>query len=242
MAAEYDYDENDADYAANLLMANLGIGRLPNTNNSIYGKSQFSPVQEQRDEDVFTQYDTSPVPLTVIPTSSTQAQRPRTVAAGYREYPASRGQERLGKMTVMFRDGTLYNYYDVTPGEWEGFRNSISKGRPWLNKSNKFQSIDGTFVRSGRNHGRADTSNMSEEVAKTYWKVARLAQVRYSNERAITHTINKPKRGAAGPSMESKKFTGGYVPLNARKKAGLTSRKRRPGANPSNGGTNPYKG
>jgi hypothetical protein len=30
-------------------------------------------------------------------------------------------------MTVVFRDGTFYNYYQVTPGEWEAFHASYSK-------------------------------------------------------------------------------------------------------------------
>lgn len=65
--------------------------------------------------------DTSPAPLTIVPTNTTNPQRPRTVAAGY-----DRTREVI---TVVFRDGTFYNYYNVSYREWQGFRMSRSKGR-----------------------------------------------------------------------------------------------------------------
>jgi hypothetical protein len=64
--------------------------------------------------------DTSPADLTVVPTSTTNYQRPRTVAAGY--------DEDEEKLTVMFRDGTLYNYYEVDENEWKAFKANRSKG------------------------------------------------------------------------------------------------------------------
>lgn len=64
--------------------------------------------------------DTSPADLTLVPTSSTNPERPRTVAAGY--------DEDEEKLTVMFRDGTLYNYYEVSKGEWQAFKANRSKG------------------------------------------------------------------------------------------------------------------
>jgi KTSC domain len=70
--------------------------------------------------DIF-EYDTSPAPLTVIPTSSIYPKRPRTVAAGYDE--ADR------KLTVVFRDGTYYNYYAVSPDRWRSFASAPSKGQ-----------------------------------------------------------------------------------------------------------------
>jgi hypothetical protein len=64
--------------------------------------------------------DTSPADLTMSPTSTTNPKRPRTVAAGY--------DEEEEKLTVMFRDGTLYNYYEVDENEWRVFKNNRSKG------------------------------------------------------------------------------------------------------------------
>jgi hypothetical protein len=105
---------------------------------------------------------------TNIPTSSTNYSRPRTVAAGY-------DPERQ-TMTVVFRDGTFYNYYEVTPGEWRAFKASISKGNPWLNRANKNQGSDGLFV--GKPRGQADVSNISPQVRELLYRVVRTQQVR----------------------------------------------------------------
>jgi hypothetical protein len=64
--------------------------------------------------------DTSPADITVVPTSTTNPNRPRTVAAGY--------DEEEEKLTVVFRDGTFYNYYEVSGGEWATFKANRSKG------------------------------------------------------------------------------------------------------------------
>lgn len=61
-----------------------------------------------------------PAPIQVVPTSTTNPQRPRTVAAGY--------DGRRGVLTVVFRDGTFYNYYSVDESEWEAFKAEWSKG------------------------------------------------------------------------------------------------------------------
>jgi hypothetical protein len=69
------------------------------------------------------------VALTDIPTSSTNYKRPRTVAAGYDVETAT--------VTVVFRDGTFWNYQHITPDTWIAFHNSISKGKGFINKKNK---------------------------------------------------------------------------------------------------------
>lgn len=65
--------------------------------------------------------------LSVIPTSTTDPERPRTIAAGY--------DRRTQTLSVLFRPnsggsnvGGPYNYYGVTPKEWQNFRAAISKG------------------------------------------------------------------------------------------------------------------
>lgn len=65
--------------------------------------------------------------LTVIPTSTTNPARPRTIAAGY--------DSRTQTLSVLFRgdsggsnEGQPYNYYGVSPREWQNFRGAISKG------------------------------------------------------------------------------------------------------------------
>jgi len=63
----------------------------------------------------------APAPLSLVPTSTTNPERPRTVAAGY-------DRER-SVLTVVFRDGTYYNYYEVTTNEWQDFKRRVSKGK-----------------------------------------------------------------------------------------------------------------
>ena len=69
--------------------------------------------------------DKSPSPLTVVPTSTTNPQRPRTVAAGF-QATSPNGD---GKLTVVFRDATFYNYYNVPLRVWQGFKTAPSKGQ-----------------------------------------------------------------------------------------------------------------
>jgi hypothetical protein len=52
-------------------------------------------------------------------TSTTNPERPRTRTAGY--------DRKNFILTVQFRDGTVWNYYDVNPRLWDDFRDSASK-------------------------------------------------------------------------------------------------------------------
>lgn len=63
---------------------------------------------------------TEPAEISIAPTTTKYPERPRTVAAGY-------DVERK-VLTVVFRDGTYYNYYKVSESEWEGFVRNYSKG------------------------------------------------------------------------------------------------------------------
>lgn len=58
--------------------------------------------------------------LTQIPTSTTNFKRPRTLAAGWNRHSRT--------LSVIFRDGTPYNYYGVNHDTWNKFRAAISKG------------------------------------------------------------------------------------------------------------------
>jgi hypothetical protein len=64
--------------------------------------------------------------LTLKPTSTTNPSRPRTVAAGY--------DRKMFVLTVVFPDGTWYNYYDVPENMWNEFKSAESKGR-YMNMS-----------------------------------------------------------------------------------------------------------
>lgn len=109
--------------------------------------------------------DDSPAPLTVVPTSTTDYERPRTVAAGY-----DADEEKL---TVVFRDGTFYNYYEVTESEWEAFKANRSKG------AIIYRMLD------FKPRGPADDSSVSQEARAAYYRYARAAQV---------HVKGKPKK------------------------------------------------
>jgi len=53
-------------------------------------------------------------------TSTSNPDRPRTLAAGW--------DKNTGTMTVVFRDRTWYNYYNVPEEIWDEFRGAPSKG------------------------------------------------------------------------------------------------------------------
>lgn len=63
--------------------------------------------------------DTALFPYT--PTPSINPPRPRTQAAGY-----SKDTQTL---RIKFRDGAVYEYYDVPPNVWRNFRRWVSPGR-----------------------------------------------------------------------------------------------------------------
>ena len=71
------------------------------------------------------------------PTTSTDPSRPRTTSAGY-DYST-------GTLTVVFRDGTWWEYREVPADIWQEFKNAPSKG-PMLNRANKSQPEDGVLL------------------------------------------------------------------------------------------------
>lgn len=108
-----------------------GIERygIPGTTGPAYGDfDAFLVDGEEYDTagDGRVNVDGRPAPLTIIPTSTSNPRRPRTYAAGY-SYPTR-------TLTVLFRDGVLYNYYDVEVATWLDFRNTFSKG-VWLREN-----------------------------------------------------------------------------------------------------------
>ena len=99
----------------------------------------------------------APVGLTEIPTSTTDPNRPRTVAAGY--------DSRRRCITVVFRDGTYYSYYEVLPLMWANFKRARSKGR-----------FIYTYLDS-HPRGPADVSALPEEAREALYRVVRTGQV-----------------------------------------------------------------
>lgn len=133
-----------------------------------YGPQSYDVAQTATEDNIFYAGGNQSAFLQKdIPTSSTNYQRPRTVAAGY-------DAERM-TMTVVFRDGTFYNYYEVTQSEWDAFRASYSKGKPWLNRANKNQGSDGLFVHKPRGDA-GDMANVPAEIREALYRVARSFQ------------------------------------------------------------------
>jgi hypothetical protein len=152
---------------------------------------QFYEVVELNDKDIDyipgfqpdEEQDTSPADLTLVPTSTTNPKRPRTVAAGY--------DEDEEKLTVMFRDGTLYNYYEVSKNEWQAFKANRSKGAVI------YRMLD------FKPRGYADDSSMSPTARAAFYRLTRGVQsykggkVRGQSETKYK-TASQSKRGKKG--------------------------------------------
>ena len=124
--------------------------------------------------------DTSPADITVVPTSTTNPERPRTVAAGY--------DEDEEKLTVIFRDGTFYNYYEVSGGEWAAFKANRSKG-----------AIIARML-DFKPRGPADVSSLSKKAQQAFYRYSRGAQVAVKGKvpgqtKTMYKTIAQSKRG-----------------------------------------------
>jgi hypothetical protein len=204
------YDQNEVN-RLNAIFTQI-TGGVPDSYSGYAPQNEPDTSDEEEEYAVSTE---APARLTDIPTSSTDVSRPRTVAAGY--------DKSRQTMTVVFRDGTIYNYYDVSPDEWLGFHNAISKGKAGLNRANSKQAQDGIFI--GKNRGLADVSNVDPEVMAQIYRVARTSQVKF----AYSGNVGKYK---------------GTVPKAARAKAQLSPRSatsKSLGKNTSKGGKNPHK-
>lgn len=125
----------------------------------------------------------APAPISLLPTSTINPARPRTVAAGY-------SQDRA-VLTVVFRDGTFYNYYDVEEATWQAFKSAVSKGR---------------FIASNLDYYGRGTANMSH--APVY---AREQVVRVARTGQLTHspsTVTSDRWDAKQGKMVTEKYEG----------------------------------
>lgn len=108
-----------------------------------------------------------PAPISLVPTSTINPDRPRTVAAGF--------DERRQVITVVFRDGTFYNYYECDRPIWEAFKANQSKGR---------------FIASQLDFQPRGAANMGKNpvyARESLYRIARTSQLTYSpNEPTVT--------------------------------------------------------
>lgn len=125
----------------------------------------------------YRQYETTMAPLTDVPTTTSDPSRPRTVAAGYSIEPGS----LTGKLTVIFRDGTVYNYYDVPPTQWGQFKSWQSKG---------------AYIKAvldSKPRGVADHSDYSPKVRAEIYRINAMTQVMAKGEQT---TRSKGSKGS----------------------------------------------
>lgn len=165
------------------------------------------------------------VSLTDIPTSSSNFKRPRTVAAGW--------DPDTHTLTVVFRDGTFWNYYEVPESVWIKFHFAFSKG-PFVNTGGDLLSYA---------NGPADPSQLNEQMKRELYKASRLAQI---VDREAAPRVNpatnapyssgrKPTRGTPGSQgnkglRRRSNLALGTVP-NPTKPAGQGSIARNPSRN-----------
>ncbi len=194
--------------------------------NGIYGGGDYDGIQTPAQGE----YD--------IPTSTSNFKRPRTLAAGY--------DASTETVTVVFRDGTFYNYYGISSGTWKTFRESYSKG-PLLNggdtPNKKKGTLDGLLLRECSARGEADLSQMGEEAKNFFVTVARSAQISLRKSRL------SPKRKSEGfTSIGSQSRASYQRERRASKRAQqqqavATNINAAKAKNPAaNRGKNPYKG
>lgn len=93
-----------------------------------------------------------------VPTKTSTPDRPRTVAAAYNPERAV--------LTVMFRDSTLYNYYDVDVSEWVTFRDLDTK---WEYIKNHLDY---------KPRGPASVTDLPADMRAEAYTLARAAQIR----------------------------------------------------------------
>jgi hypothetical protein len=141
------------------------------------------------------QEDSSPADLTVVPTSTTNPKRPRTVAAGY--------DEEEEKLTVVFRDGTFYNYYEVDANEWKAFKANRSKGAAIAR------------MLDFKPRGPADMSSLSKKAQQAFYRFSRGAQIHQKGQakgqtKTTFKTIGQSKRTAKATGKNPSK--GGKAP------------------------------
>lgn len=139
----YDGDQTGYGYRNKATRAYTGSTKADEATKWFKGQKSGVPTRE-------------PAEISIIPTATTDPDRPRTVAAGY--------DEDRKVLTVVFRDGTFYNYYTVTPGEWREFAAAFSKG-PYIKK----------FL-DGKPRGTANMTGTTLASREGLYRIARTGQ------------------------------------------------------------------
>lgn len=75
------------------------------------------------------------IPFTVYPTHTINPHRPRTIAGGYDKRSQTLRLRFRPGASVASPGGAVYDYYDVTPAEWDMLRHCVSTGRDMINSA-----------------------------------------------------------------------------------------------------------
>lgn len=156
-------------------------------------------ADEARDD-----YD-APAPLSVVPTSTTNYQRPRTVAAGY--------DKTRGTLTVVFRDGLFYNYYEVSPSEWNAFKSRTCKG---------------CYIREvldAKPRGSADIGAFTPIARETLYRVVRTTQIYFQGKQSAMDE-SRLYRNQRNPQAKKTPQTKASKPNRSALKSSKGNRKR----------------
>lgn len=156
----------------------------------------FDMIDLSEEDD--TEPDQAPGPaaiLSVVPTSTTNPQRPRTLAAGYDHHRKT--------ITVVFRDGTLWNYYGCSMSVWTAFKRAPSKG---------------VFIRLRLdpmdNYGPADASDSEQAMASAIRGFASRIQssgrggnrIGYQFHPKQSQQFSKAPKGLPAPTYSQRRY------------------------------------
>ena len=135
-----------------------------------------------------TVMDDSPARISVYVTSTTNPNRPRTIRAGY--------DFKRMVMTVVFFDGTWWNYYGVERAEWQGFKESPSKGR-WLHQNGYNNRDVGTSAGQMGPAGIGSIStNMMRSLAKSRAAQQALGGAKFGGRKVQSNKLNSARIAA----------------------------------------------
>jgi len=124
-----------------------------------------------------------PAALSVMPTSTTNPERPRTVAAGF--------DPKRAVITVVFRDGTYYNYYDCDAPTWDQFKSEHSKGAYIAS------------VLDGHARGTANMGGAPVHAREQAYRIARTGQIISQGHPQLQFDRTLPPR--TNPTRQRKK-------------------------------------
>jgi hypothetical protein len=159
------------------------------TSGTYYSPTQYTNLAADPRDHQF-----GPAPITVRPTSTSNPKRPRTIAAGY--------DPDRKTLTVIFRDGTFYNYYNVGRQAWDGFKAAPSKGR---------------YIRrylDQKPRGYAEMSYLSQQAQELFYRVSRVNQQLFQGSQGMrpnrqpaprpSKPGRNPSRGGVNPASRKR--------------------------------------